>query len=266
MMQQMYSPMAQAVQSRGRGEDTMLVHMTPTEVNSLQGLALANGGSLTINPDTGLPEAGFLGKILPTLIGGLATVATGGALSPLLIAGLTGAGTAAVTGDISKGLMAGLGAFGGAGIANALGAGAASTAAGTATQAAQGAVPELTMDAANMGLANAGVPEVANTALQVAEPTARYAAQAGAETFSQAFNPEFMASLNAPAQAATAPLISSRKYPVVCLAWVRELLSRVLLVSLVVSVKLYAARCQKVLRALFETPLLSQPVTVWSPR
>jgi hypothetical protein len=55
--------MAQHIQSQGRGEDTMLVHMTPNEVNSLQGLAMAHGGSLTINPETGLPEAGWLGKI-----------------------------------------------------------------------------------------------------------------------------------------------------------------------------------------------------------
>ena len=46
------NPMAKELQDQGRGEDTMLVHMTPDEVNSLQGLALATGGSLTINPQT----------------------------------------------------------------------------------------------------------------------------------------------------------------------------------------------------------------------
>ena len=120
---------ANDVRSRGRGGDTMLVHMTPNELNSLQGLARAHGGSLTINPQTGLPEDGFLSKILPMAIGALGTVATGGALSPLLLAGLTGAGTAAITGDINKGLLAGLGAFGGAGLATALGGGAAAAAA-----------------------------------------------------------------------------------------------------------------------------------------
>jgi len=59
-MQNMYAPMAQTVQSQGRGEDTMLVHMTPDEVGGLQALAMAGGGSLSINPETGLPEAGFL--------------------------------------------------------------------------------------------------------------------------------------------------------------------------------------------------------------
>ena len=60
---------AQQLQGYGRGEDTMLVHMTPWEVNSLQGLAMAAGGSLTINPDTGLPEAGFLSQLLPLIAG-----------------------------------------------------------------------------------------------------------------------------------------------------------------------------------------------------
>jgi hypothetical protein len=43
--------------------------MAPQEVAGLQALALAHGGSLTINPDTGLPEAGFLKKLLPALAG-----------------------------------------------------------------------------------------------------------------------------------------------------------------------------------------------------
>lgn len=51
---------AQYLKSKGRGNDTMLVHMTPGEVKSLQTLAMSAGGSLTINPETGLPEAGFL--------------------------------------------------------------------------------------------------------------------------------------------------------------------------------------------------------------
>ena len=112
--------LAQQLQSRGRGEDTMLVHMTPKEVDSLQSLATVAGGSLSTNPDTGLPEAGILGSLLPILAGGLLTVLSGGALTPLMAAGLTGAGTTAVTGDLGKGLMAGLGAFGGAGLAGAL--------------------------------------------------------------------------------------------------------------------------------------------------
>ena len=114
------NPMANQLQSMGRGEDTMLVHMTPDEVNSLQGLALASGGSLTINPQTGLPEAGWLGKLLPTILG--AALAATGVGAPLA-AGIVGAGQFARTGSLKKGLMAGLGAFGGAGLAGMAGLG-----------------------------------------------------------------------------------------------------------------------------------------------
>jgi hypothetical protein len=114
------APMAQQVQSRGRDEDTMLVHMTPGEVNSLQGLAMAHGGSLTINPETGLPEAGFLKKLIPTLLGAALT-ATG--IGAPLAAGLVAAGSVAKTGSLKKGLMAGLQAYGGASLAGSVGLG-----------------------------------------------------------------------------------------------------------------------------------------------
>ena len=76
-MNQQYglASIAQQMASRGRdygntGErDSMLVHMAPREVAGLQQLALANGGSLTINPETGLYEAGFLKKLLPLIAG-----------------------------------------------------------------------------------------------------------------------------------------------------------------------------------------------------
>jgi hypothetical protein len=114
------NPLAQQLQSFGRGDDSMLVHMTPNEVNSLQGLAMATGGSLTINPHTGLPEAGWLGKLLPTILG--AALAATGVGAPLA-AGIVGAGELARTGSLKKGLMAGLGAFGGAGMAGMAGLG-----------------------------------------------------------------------------------------------------------------------------------------------
>jgi hypothetical protein len=122
--------LANHMASKGRGEDSMLVHMTPEEVASLQTLAMKNGGSLTINPDTGLPEAGWLKKLLPAIAGaalnyflpGVGT-AIGGALG---LGGAAGAGiaiggiTSLATGSLSKGLMAGLGAYGGAGLAGSL--------------------------------------------------------------------------------------------------------------------------------------------------
>lgn len=102
----------------------MLVHMAPEEVRSLQALAKAHGGSLTINPETGLPEAGFLKSLLPALIGfGLNLVApgVGSAIGSMIGASgtvgtglLVGGVEALRTGDLGKGIMAGLGAYGGA--------------------------------------------------------------------------------------------------------------------------------------------------------
>jgi hypothetical protein len=116
------NPMAQELQGYGRNGDSMLVHMTPGEVGGLQQLAMAMGGSLSINPDTGLPEANFLKKLLPTILGA-ALAATG--IGAPLAAGIVGLGQTALTGDISKGLMAGLGAFGGGSLAGAAGLGGA---------------------------------------------------------------------------------------------------------------------------------------------
>jgi hypothetical protein len=100
---------------------------------------MAHGGSLTINPDTGLPEAGFLSNILPTLIGVGLSVASGGTLTPLMAAGITGAGYGVATGSLKKGLLAGLGAYGGAGLAGSvMGAGA-----GAAQQAAMAGVDSI---------------------------------------------------------------------------------------------------------------------------
>lgn len=128
---------AQHLASRGRGPDTQLIHMAPQEVAGLHALAKAHGGSLTTNPDTGLPEAGFLSKLLPTLIGfGLAPF-TGGLSAALMV----GAGYTAATGSLKKGLMAGLGAFGGASLGAGLGAaGAAGTAAAETGLTAAGGV------------------------------------------------------------------------------------------------------------------------------
>ena len=126
------------MQSTGRGGDTMLVHMNPKEVAGLQQLAMAHGGSLTINPQTGLPEAGFLSNLLPTIIGAALNVAFPG-LGAVGAGLITGAGTGLMTGNLKKGLMAGLGAFGGAG----LGAGltGASTLASAAPVAATATAP-----------------------------------------------------------------------------------------------------------------------------
>ena len=117
---------AQHLASKGRDGDTELVHMTKGEIKGLQGLALAHGGSLSINPDTGLAEASFLKNLLPMIAGiGLNAMFPGsGALIGLGVGGFE----AARTGDIGKGLMAGLGAYGGAGLGAGLTAAGASAA------------------------------------------------------------------------------------------------------------------------------------------
>jgi hypothetical protein len=151
---------AEHLKKHGRGPDTELVHMSKKEIKGLQELAMAHGGSLTINPHTGLPEAGFLDSLLPTIIGVGLSVASGGALTPLMAAGITGAGYGLATGDLNKGLMAGLGAYGGAGL------GAGLTSAGTA--AAQATADTATSAAANQAAQTAGQEVATNAATNAA--------------------------------------------------------------------------------------------------
>jgi hypothetical protein len=110
---------------------------------------MANGGSLTINPKTGLPEAFFLAALLPTIAGMGLKAAGMSALGSALTVGAVGTLT---SGSLRKGLMAGLGAFGGANFAGALAAkgAAALPAAGAAANAgAATAAPSLASDAIN---------------------------------------------------------------------------------------------------------------------
>jgi len=97
--------LAKKVQSTGRGQDSMLVHMSPREVRGLQQLAKIKGGSLTTNPETGLPEAGFLEDILPMVAAGAAIYFTGGAAAGAL--GPAGLGLSSTTAGILGGAGAG---------------------------------------------------------------------------------------------------------------------------------------------------------------
>lgn len=159
---------AAGLASLGRGPDSMLVHMSPREVAGLQQLAMAHGGSLTTNPQTGLPEAGFLDKLLPTIIGaGLMMIPGVNAVAaPWMIGAGVGGIEALRTGDIGKGLLAGLGAFGGAGLGSALSAsgavgGAGAGAAGLPTAGSLGSGmygTDLATLGAGSGTAGAGIP------------------------------------------------------------------------------------------------------------
>lgn len=162
----------------GRGPDSMLVHMSPGEVAGLQKLAMAHGGSLTTNPHTGLPEAGFLSDILPTVLGvGLSFMGVPAWAAGLGVGGLQ----AARTGDIGKGLMAGLGAFGGAGLGGALsGMGQA------ANVGAQAFVPEAAQAAAGSA-GDIAAQQAIDAAIPI-NPTGLAQPQAAVAGIGEAFN------------------------------------------------------------------------------
>jgi hypothetical protein len=112
---------AQQVAAEGRRGDSTLVHMTNDEVAGLQSLAQMMGGSLTINPETGLPEANFFKKILPFVVAFAApylgpVAATLGMSGPVLAAGLAGAGTMLGGGSLKEGVKTGLSSFAAAGL------------------------------------------------------------------------------------------------------------------------------------------------------
>jgi len=102
MPSQQYPMQEEAMElaDRGRYGDTTLVHMTPGEVQGLASL-----GQLTINPDTGLPEA-FNMKVLLPIIGGMWIISLPGA-GTALGSGLGAAAVGAGLGTTAGGLLAG---------------------------------------------------------------------------------------------------------------------------------------------------------------
>jgi len=106
---------AKHLEAHGRGDDNQLVHMTTGELKALQKMAEQHGGSLTVNPSTGLPEAGFLSSVLPMALGAVAA-ATGQEWAVPLAMAMSAGGEYAYTGSLTQGLMAGLSAWGGAGL------------------------------------------------------------------------------------------------------------------------------------------------------
>jgi hypothetical protein len=165
--------LAHHVRDKGRGKDSMLVHMTPREVQGLQALAKSKGGTLTTNPETGLPEAGFLDDVLPIVAMAAATYFTAGAAAPALStalgstmaggiaagslagAGVGAIGAAAQDKDVGQGAL--YGGIGGA-ISGGMGAydGAASADLFTSGSAASG-TPTLTPEAVNKVALDASV-------------------------------------------------------------------------------------------------------------
>jgi len=141
---------ADQLATQGRYGDTMMVHMNPIEVDALA--KLSPTGQLTINPQTGQPEAflPLLGSLLaPTLLGGTALAGTLGTVGASALG--TGLGTIAEGGSLKEGITAGI--MGGltGGLLKGIMPGAPTEIPGTeaieatAGQAAQAAVPASTV-------------------------------------------------------------------------------------------------------------------------
>ena len=103
MPSQQYPMQEEAMElaNRGRYGDTTLVHMTPGEVQGLSSL-----GQLTINPDTGLPEAFNMKALIPAIAGIAASIVLPAAAPAIF--GATGA-----LGSFGTAAASGLGTFGG---------------------------------------------------------------------------------------------------------------------------------------------------------
>jgi hypothetical protein len=182
---------AQGLASLGRGGDSMLVHMTPEEVSGLRSLALQQGTDLTINPDTGLPEAFKLKKLLRALApiapfflgpaGGFFSTLAGKALASGIIGGFAAPGKGF---NFKQGLKTGLMAYAGGTLAEGV----------KAQQAAQ---------AAQAG--TAGAAGTAGTAAPMAIPTETGAQFAPATTAAPSVD---TAAALTPAATATTPMPS----------------------------------------------------------
>lgn len=220
---------AQYLASKGRHGDSMLVHMAPEEVRGLQALAMAHGGSLSINPHTGLVEANFLKKLLPTLIGAGLSFIPG--VGPMMAAGIVGGVEGVRTGDLGKGIMAGLGAFGGASMAGSLFGSAASTAAPAATTGAIGAPGAI----GGVGGGASGISATAGGAgsnLFSAAPAGASGISGGASAlgstspFASAAAPQSLSAVSSAAPSAAAPFAGAANIPSTVTAQTPSLLDK----------------------------------------
>jgi hypothetical protein len=98
--------LAKQVANKGRGGDSTLLHIQPEE---LAGIAALLGDNLTINPETGLPEAFSWKKLLGAIGIGAAAALTGGAAAGMLPAWLGGGsalgGVFQTLGTVGKGII-----------------------------------------------------------------------------------------------------------------------------------------------------------------
>ncbi len=190
---------AHYLKSKGRGTDTELVHMSKREIKGLQQLAMAHGGSLTVNPDTGLVEAGFLEQALPVIAAAAATYFTAGAAAPALTAALGGS---AMAGGIAAGALAGAGISGltaavtGKDVGNAALMGGVGGAI-SGGLGAYGEAPNLLADATQKTAIEGGTQAATQGATEAATQTATNALPTGYT--GTAFSPAEMAAGSGPA-------------------------------------------------------------------
>ena len=134
------------VAAQGRYGDSMLVHMSPEEVQGLRGLARMQGMDMTINPRTGLPEAFSLKKLFKAVVPMLPFLPIPGIqglslLAKSALSGIIGGFTSGKGGfNFKEGLKTGIMAFAGGKLMEGMAAAgqAGQQAAGTtATEAAR---------------------------------------------------------------------------------------------------------------------------------
>jgi hypothetical protein len=185
---------AKQMEAKGRNGDSVLVHMTTGEVAGLQKLAESAGGSLSVNPETGLVEANFLKRILPGVILPFAAGMVGGPMAAAAVGAtiggvqakqnkqdfLTGALLGGVSGYGAGSLGAGLNAAG----SSAAQAGAMRTAVDSAAANAANLAPTATT-AMPSGLVGAGAGDLVGD-VAARDFMARQASQMGTEAGAQA--------------------------------------------------------------------------------
>ncbi len=161
---------AKNVAAQGRFGDSMLLHVNPAEMKGI-----ASAMPITINPETGQPEAflPFLAPILGSL--GFSALAGTGALGaslaakPLLASAIgSGLAQTAVTGDLKKGILAGITGYG---VGSALQSGAAAAGANVGETIAT----DVVTDAGLMGT-QAGAEAISQAASQAGAEAAKTAA------------------------------------------------------------------------------------------
>ena len=164
-----YADVAQELEEKGRYGDTHLLHVRDDELQGLSSL-----GQLTINPDTGLPEAFSFKSLLPA-IGAIA----GAALAPVTFgSSMWAVGAMAGLGSFAGGLAAGQGvgqaALGGlmSGVTAGFLSGAPTGLDAIGSEGVMGGVGELGVEAAFTGVGEAVPGAIGSTTASIAGNTA----------------------------------------------------------------------------------------------